>query len=65
MLWVQWLAEGSAQLAMMFFDALNVSNFDSGKHESKPFKDPYRSPTDFRLRLLVAMYNSISKYGNM
>jgi hypothetical protein len=40
MLWVQWL------LAMMFdefFDALNVSNFDSGKHERKPFKDPLSS----------------------
>ena len=34
-----------------FFDALNVSNFDSGKHERKPFKDPYRSASDFRLKV--------------
>lgn len=34
-----------------FFDALNVSNFDSGKFERKPFKDPYRCATDFRLKV--------------
>lgn len=34
-----------------FFDSLNVSNFDSGKHERKPFKDPYRSSSDFRLKV--------------
>ena len=26
-----------------FFDAVNVSNFNSGKHSRKCFKDPYRS----------------------
>lgn len=34
-----------------FFDAVNVSNFDSGKHQRKPFRDPYRSASDFRLKV--------------
>ena len=41
-----------------FFDALNVCNFDSGKHERKPFKDPYRSDSDFRLKVCLA-HNAI------
>lgn len=32
-----------------FFDALNVTNFVNGKKKRKPFQDPYRSSTDFRL----------------
>ena len=32
-----------------FFDALNASNFTSGKRKRKPFQDPYRSSQDFRL----------------
>ena len=45
-----------------FFDAVNVCNFDSGKHERKPFKDPYRSPTDFRLKVshIATMYSKLS-----
>jgi len=34
-----------------FFDAVNVSNFDSGKKERKPFKNPYRCAYDFRLKV--------------
>ena len=34
-----------------FFDALNVSNFTNGKHHRKPFQNPYRSGTDFRLKV--------------
>lgn len=48
------VAKETARFADMFdkfFDALNVCNFDSGKHERKPFKDPYRSPSDFRLKV--------------
>ena len=44
-----------------FFDALNVCNFDSGKHERKPFKDPYRSGSDFRLKVCLA-YNAMWNY---
>ena len=32
-----------------FFDALNVSNFTSGKRKRKPFQNPYRLADDFRL----------------
>jgi len=34
-----------------FFDALNVSNFDTAKHQRKTFKNPYRSANDFRLKV--------------
>ena len=48
------IADETARFTDMFdkfFDALNVSNFDGGKHERKPFKDPYRSASDFRLKV--------------
>jgi hypothetical protein len=32
-----------------FFDALNVSNFTSGRRKRKPFQNPYRSADDFRV----------------
>ena len=34
-----------------FFDSLNVNSFSSGKHRRKPFQDPYRSASDFRLQV--------------
>ena len=34
-----------------FFDCLNVTNYDSGRKERTPFKEPYRSD-DFRLKWL-------------
>ena len=34
-----------------FFDCLNVSNFNAGKRQRKPFKQPYRSGKDFRLKV--------------
>ncbi len=34
-----------------FFDCLNVNNFTAGKHHRKPFQDPYRRATDFRLKV--------------
>ena len=34
-----------------FFDCLNVGNCTSGKHTRNAFKDPYRSATDFRLKV--------------
>ena len=34
-----------------FFDCLNVSNFTDGKQKRKPFKQPYRSLHDFRLKV--------------
>ena len=45
-------AEETAKFAEIFdkfFDCLNVSNFTDGKYNRKPFQDPYRSGTDFRL----------------
>lgn len=48
-------AEGTARFTDMFdkfFDTLNVSNFDSGKHKRKSFQNPYRSASDFRLKVI-------------
>lgn len=36
-----------------FFDCLNVNSFDSGRNERKPFKQPYQSATDFRLKVYI------------
>ena len=33
-----------------FFDCLNVTNFQAGKHSRNTFKDPFR-PGDFRLEV--------------
>ena len=44
-----------------FFDCLNVTNFLGGKQNRKPFKDPYRSSSDFLLKVsrIVVFYNEI------
>ena len=34
-----------------FFDALNVKNYTIGCHSLKPFKLPYRSKSDMRLKV--------------
>ena len=34
-----------------FFDCFNVRCFNAGKHQRKPFKQPYRSGNDFRLKV--------------
>ena len=47
-------AWGTAHFVMMFdrfFDCLNVNSFTAGKHKRKQFQDPYRSPSDFRLKV--------------
>ena len=47
-------ARGTAHFAMMmdrFFDCLNVSSFTAGKCKRKPFKYPYISESDFRLKV--------------
>ena len=36
-----------------FFDCVNVSNFNAGKQQRKPFKQPYRSAKDFQLKVHV------------
>jgi len=33
-----------------FFDALNVTDKNSGKKEKKPFQSPYRKVDDFRIK---------------
>ena len=37
-----------------FFDCLNVSNLSTGKEQRKPFKQPYYSANDFRLKVFSA-----------
>ena len=34
-----------------FFDCVNVSSLSGGKLSRNPFKSPYRSPSDFRLKV--------------
>ena len=46
--------EETARFVMMidrFFDCLNVTDFDDGRRTRNPFKAPYRSGSDFRLRV--------------
>ena len=48
-----------------FFDTLNVSSFQKGKHKRKVFQIPFRSPNDFRLTvrsyLIASCYYFIYK----
>lgn len=42
-----------------FFDCLNVSDYNTGRFKRKVFKQPYRSGTDFRLKVCsVCLHNS-------
>ena len=34
-----------------FFDCVDVTNLSAGKEQRKPFKQPYYSDTDFRLKV--------------
>ena len=34
-----------------FFDCLNVNNFHNGMQKRKVFQDPYRSGSDFRVKV--------------
>ena len=36
-----------------FFDCFNVRSYNAGKLQRKPFKQPYRSGSDFRLKVRV------------
>lgn len=38
-----------------FFDCLNVSSLDAGKHSRNAYKSPYRSVEDFRIK--VRLFN--------
>ena len=47
-------AEGTAELLSIvdqMFDCLNVRNVKSAKMEIKPFRSPYRSGSDWRLKV--------------
>ena len=35
-----------------FFDCMNVMSFEAGKKQRKPFQQPYRSSSDFCLKVL-------------
>ena len=48
-----------------FFDCLNVNNYDSGRKERKVFKQPYRSGTDFRLKVCTCHHNNQINYTVM
>ena len=39
-----------------FFDCFNVRSYDEGKRQRKPFKQPYRSGSDFRLQVCILYY---------
>ena len=50
-------AQGTAHFVKMmdhFFDCLNVNSFTAGKCKRKPFQNPYRSGSDFRLRVFTS-----------
>ena len=38
-----------------FFDCVNVSSLSTGKLQRNPFKSPYRSNQDFRLKVITIM----------
>ena len=40
-------------MADCFFDCLNVNSYDTGRLKRKVFKQPYRSATDFRLKVCM------------
>ena len=42
-----------ASMFNKFFDCLNVANFSAGKKKRDPFKSPYRSAEDFRLKVCM------------
>ena len=43
------------------FGCLNVNGFTVGKHKRKPFLNPYRSQSDFKLKVVtrICVYNLI------
>ena len=52
--------EESAHFASIFdkfFDSMNVGNFTNGKYKRKVFQQPYRSGTDFRLKVLGILHS--------
>lgn len=36
-----------------FFDSFNVASYNEGKRQRKPFLQPYRSGSDFRLKVYL------------
>ena len=49
-------AQETARLVLYmdkFFDGMNVTNFTTGIHQRKSFQLPYRSATDFRLKVIL------------
>ena len=43
-----------------FFDSMNINNFSAGYKSRNPFKSPYRSGSDFRLKVCR---NLVNYYG--
>ena len=55
-------AQGTAHFVMMFdhfFDCLNVNSFIAGKINRKPFQDPYRSASDFRIEVCIRLRHEL------
>ncbi len=48
-----------AAMMVKFFDSMNVTNFEAGKRHRKPFQDPYRSGSDFRLKACTSYLQSL------
>ena len=49
-------AEATAKFVRIvdrFFDCMNVATYTEGKLQRNPFKQPYRSPSDFRLKVNI------------
>ena len=40
-----------------FFDCFNVRSYNMGKQQRKPFKQPYRSGGDFRLKVYTCTHH--------
>ena len=59
-------AEGTAELFSMvdkFFDCLNVHNLTEAKVKIKPFRSPYRSGSDWRLKVSFLIADSLKQFA--
>ena len=52
-------AKETARFAEMFdkfFDCMNCSSLSAGKRSRNPFKSPYRSGTDWKLKVATCLF---------
>lgn len=48
-----------------FFDCLNVNNYNTGRLKRKIFKQPYRSGTDFRMKVRAETLSLLCSFDHM